>query len=139
MKVATFILIGLSTGTASIASAGEIRFMEGAKCTQNHKGETSDAPGQDINFKKEKYKKKGFDNDDAKSLALFNVRAGTRVRVYDDPDGKTKDDWTDIIVKRYVQELCVNSFERVYENADVKVTWHENNGLDGKVSHVKVD
>ncbi len=75
----------------------------------------------------------------ARSVSLFNVRVGAVIRVYDDPKGKTSDDWTQIVVKRSVQEICVKSFEHTYEDNDVKVTFHRNNGLDGKVSYCRVD
>ena len=135
MKPTHVIAITLVTCFTSLATAGEIRFMEGNNCTQNQKGELTDAAGQKINFKKAK----GFTNDDARSVSLFNVRTGAIIRVYDDPKGKVSDDWTEIVVKRSVQEICVKSFENTYEDNDVKVTFHRNNGLDGKVSSCRVN
>ena len=84
-----------------------IRFMEGKDCSQNHKGECTDEPGQKINFKKTD----GFTNDYARSCTLLNVRAGAVIRVYDSPDGKTGDDWTEIVVRKQVQRYCIGSFE----------------------------
>ena len=114
---------------------GHIRFREYNHCEGNHKGECTDQSGTKINFKNTD----GFTNDDARSAQLLNVRAGAVIRVYDSPVGKTSDDWTEIVVKKQVQEYCVKTFEETYEDDIVRVTYHRNNGLDGKVSRVEVD
>lgn len=129
-------LIVLSAALLGISvHAGEIRFMEGNNGTQNQKGECSDAPGTKINFKKTK----GFTNDDARSVILFDVRAGAVIRIYDDPDGKTSDDYMEIKVKKQVQKYTINTFEQDINDETVEATYHRNNGLDGKVSRVEVD
>jgi Metallo-peptidase family M12 len=78
------------------------------------------------------------DNDEARSLRLFDVPAGRVLRFYDDPGGSTQDDWTEITVKRNIREKLVNSFERNLEDGDVRVEYHRNNGLDGKVSRLQI-
>ena len=78
------------------------------------------------------------DNDEARSLRLFEVPAGRVLRFYDDPKGSTSDDWTEITVKRNVREKLIDSFERSFEDADVLVQYHRNNGLDGKVSRLQI-
>ncbi len=116
-------------------NAGSIRFMEANECGENQKGECEDKAGTRIDFKKTE----GFTNDDARSVTLLNVRKGAIIRVYDNPEGKEDDDYAEIVVKKEVQSYCVKSFENTYEDDTVKVTFHKNNGLDGKVSRVEVD
>ncbi|HEY0372500.1 MAG TPA: M12 family metallo-peptidase [Thermoanaerobaculia bacterium] len=78
------------------------------------------------------------DNDEARSLKLFEVPAGRVLRFYDDPNGNTGDDWTEITVKRNLIEKLIPSFERSFEDPDVVVQYHRNNGLDGKVSRLQI-
>jgi hypothetical protein len=78
------------------------------------------------------------DNDEARSLRLFEVPAGRVLRFYDDPGGSSQDDWTEITVKRNLKDKLIGSFERTFEDADVRVQYHRNNGLDGKVSRLQI-
>lgn len=120
---------------ATASSAGKIRFMEGNNGTQNQKGECTDTAGTRIKFSETD----GFTNDDARSVILFNVRAGATIRIYDNSDGKTSDDYMVIVVKKEVQEYTIGSFEENIDDDVVKATYYPNNGLDGKVSRVEVD
>ncbi len=135
MKPTHIIVVALAACFTSIATAGEIRFMKGNNCTQDKIGECTDEAGQKINFKMTK----GFTNDEASSVSLFNVRANAVICVFDDPDGTKYDDWTEIVVKCQAQKVCIKSFEQTYEDKNVKVTFHCINGLDGKVSHCTVN
>lgn len=79
------------------------------------------------------------DNDEARSILLHDVPAGKVLRFYDDPDGRFQDDdWTEIITKRAVARKYVDTFEQSFEDADVKVIFHRDNGLDGKISFAEV-
>ena len=64
--------------------------------------------------------------------------AGRVLRLFDSPDGNREDDWTEIVVKRNASEIRIASFERSFENDDVQVIYHRNNGLDGKVSRLVI-
>ena len=55
------------------------------------------------------------------------------------PKGKLDDDWCQIEVIGKQDEYTVDSFEHSYADSVVKVTFHRNNGLDGKVSMIRVD
>ncbi|HEX6100660.1 MAG TPA: phospholipase D-like domain-containing protein [Thermoanaerobaculia bacterium] len=77
-------------------------------------------------------------NDEARSLMLYDWPAGRVIVLYDDPGGSKGDDWTVIVPKRNLRELKIGSFERSFENADVRVCRFENNGLDGKVSRIAI-
>ena len=104
-------------------------------CGEGHLATMLDVRGQCYNLKDSKVMK----NDEAASLVLQNVRKGAKITIYDNPDGKTNDDWAVIEVLKTASSYTVNSFERSYEDAHVRVTFHRKNGLKGKVSRVVID
>lgn len=114
---------------------GTLTFRENNGCGGDAKS-FSDAPG---NYTMGNY---GW-NDEARSLELFNVGAPTTIYVYDSSSGSTTDDWTEIHISASVSYLCINTFHQtvtLYENGN-EVGWMNNrynNGLDGKVSLVRV-
>jgi hypothetical protein len=79
------------------------------------------------------------DNDEARSFVLVNVPAGTVLQFFDDPGGSTEDDWVEIEITRDVALLTVGSFEKSGQQGDIVVTYHEHDGLDGKVSRLQID
>lgn len=109
---------------------GIIVFYEGNNGTQNIVQTVEDIPGQ--NFRP-------VQNDEIRSLKLYGVRAGCVIKVYDSPDGSTNDDFCIIEVKKVSPEYTVNTFERSYEDDTVVVAFIRNNGLDGKVSRIRID
>jgi phosphatidylserine/phosphatidylglycerophosphate/cardiolipin synthase-like enzyme len=75
------------------------------------------------------------DNDEARSILLHDIPAGRVFRFYDDPDRRYQDDdWTEIVVKRPVSRKYLSTFEQSFEDDDIRVMYHRNNGLDGKIS-----
>ncbi|WP_260957627.1 hypothetical protein [Pseudomonas citri] len=81
----------------------------------------------------------GCGNDEARSMRLRGVKAGTRISIYDSPDGNLKDDHAYIDVKRDIgidESVVIGTFERNDDNADYKLAYVRNNGLDGKVSRI---
>ena len=110
--------------------SGIIAFYEGNNATQNILQTVEDAPGQDF---------KPAQDDAIRSLKLFNVRPGAEIRLYDSPDGATNDDFCIINVKRPSPEYIVATFERTFEDEYVRVTFIRNNGLDGKVSRIRIN
>jgi phosphatidylserine/phosphatidylglycerophosphate/cardiolipin synthase-like enzyme len=75
------------------------------------------------------------DNDEARSMLLHDVPAGKVFRFYDDAyHAWSDDDWTEVYVKRAISRKYLDSFESTFEDDDVKVVYHRNNGLDGKIS-----
>lgn len=132
----TCLAVALFACLMSNVHAGTIDLYEGNNGTQNKIGTITDEAGQSINLKKHD----DIDNDEARSLTLNDVREGAVIKLYDDPKGNANDDdWVEIHVKKSSQQYTVNTFEKTYEDDFVKVTYHPNNGLDGKVSHIKVD
>ncbi|MBO9730746.1 MAG: hypothetical protein J7623_19040 [Chitinophaga sp.] len=109
---------------------GIIVFYEGNNGTQNIVQTVEDTPGQ--NFRPVK-------NDEIRSCKLYGVRPGCEIMAYDSPDGSTSDDFTIINVKRISPEYTVDTFERSYEDEYVVVSFIRNNGLDGKISRIKIN
>ena len=113
---------------------GFIAFYEGNNGTQN---KVCELPIRDrtINFQNHN----SCDNDEARSAVLTFLNPGTIIRVYDSPSCSTSDDWTRIDIKEYTERYVINSFENSFENSRLKVVHHHDNGLDGKVSCVKIE
>ncbi len=113
---------------------GTIHFYSGNNATGTNFYTINDTAGQSINLKSMSGK-----NDVARSLKLVNAITGVVIKVYDSPDASTSDDWAEIEVLKQVPDCVVGTFERTYTDPDgvYRQTFHRNNGLDGKVSHVK--
>lgn len=83
----------------------------------------------------------GCENDEIRSVGLRGLAAGTRIEFYDSPAASEEDDFTFIEIKNTIpldKEVIVGSLEGDQENFWYRKTAFHNNGLDGKVSRVKV-
>ncbi|SFD84029.1 hypothetical protein SAMN05518672_103455 [Chitinophaga sp. CF118] len=109
---------------------GIIAFYEGNNATENVVQTIEDSPGQDF---------RPVRNDEIRSAKIYGVRPGCEIRVYDSSDGSTSDDFCIVNVKRSIPEYIINTFERTYEDEYVRVTFIRNNGLDGKISRIRVN
>jgi hypothetical protein len=114
-------------------------FFEGNNATQQICGSL---PRYDKNYSSSKMeinakKSSWIENDEARSVLVQNGKAGDVLRVYDNPDGKTDDDWAVITLKKDVAYLVIGTFEQTYENELYKIDFHRKNGLDGKTSCFK--
>jgi len=87
-------------------------------------------PGQDFRPRQ---------NDEARSVKLLNVRTRSVISVFDSPSGSTTDDFCVIQVKRSAPEYTVGTFERSYEDEYALVSYARKNGLDGKVSRIRIN
>jgi len=112
---------------------GTMTFREDNGCLDDSNGSLTDRSRNTVRFPDND----SFSNDDARSLQLSNVHAGSIIRVFDSPDGATNDDWTQIFVKA-TQFGCIGTFQSSSNSATLKVDHHPVNGLDGKVSRVEV-
>ena len=135
IKLAAFglslLLFTMSLAIATPAYAGSITLYEGNGGQQDVVAVYADRP--DVS-------QRVSPNDEARSLALNDVSALTKITVYDDPNGAEDDDYTVIKVKQNTPaQLVVGTFESGFENEYVKVEHAHNNGLDGKVSRIKIE
>jgi hypothetical protein len=128
-------LPALAVLSAAPAMAGKIRFFEGNNGGQDNVGTVSADEAASINFKD---KGNGLTNDEARSVRIWYATPGTVITVYDDPGGKENDDWARITV--YGDgDFTIGTFEKSVRTDNYVVEYHHKNGLDGKVSHVKVE
>ena len=84
---------------------------------------------------------RGCENDEARSMKLRGISAGTRVMVYDSPGGSITDDYAVIDIKRDIgldEAITVSTFERNEDNADFRLVYVRENGLDGKISRIVI-
>lgn len=109
---------------------GQIVLYEGNGGSQDIVQAFEDIPGQNSRVNP---------NDEARSLKLLDVRSGAVIRVFDDGNGSTQDDFCVIRVKQRLPEYTVGTFERSYEDLYVSVSSAYRNGLDGKVSRIRID
>ncbi|WP_121626880.1 hypothetical protein [Poseidonibacter antarcticus] len=78
------------------------------------------------------------ENDEAKSVILYNIPAGKRLSVYDNPHGDLNDDWAEIYVKKDIKEMTINSFEQNKNYTNYEIHFYPKNNLNGKISYLKV-
>lgn len=80
----------------------------------------------------------GIPNDEARSVVLRHIPAGTRLQFFNSPGCGEDDDWGEIVAKEYINERMIYTFELVYEDDEIYVAWNNRGGLDGKVSCIRV-
>lgn len=84
---------------------------------------------------------RGCEEDEIRSMELDGISAGTRIELYDSPSADRQDDFTIIDVKQSVplgQRVRINSLEGSEDNFWYRKLAFRNNGLDGKISRIKV-
>ena len=109
-------------------------FYQGNHTTQDLLCAVNATEKQELNFHSFKCQ-----NDEARSVKLKNIPAGTRIMVFDSPNGSMSDDYTIIdVIKQTPYFYEIPSFENNIENDVIKLEHFPVNGLDGNVSHVKV-
>ncbi|HPA57208.1 MAG TPA: hypothetical protein PLT70_07245 [bacterium] len=122
-------------------------FYEGPNCEQQVKGLFEAGSTGDTYYEKcEGYSVNGTcDNDEINSLLIQpGVLKGKDVRVYDDSDGTLNDDYTSIYRGQLTLDapFCINGFEHDTSDreseAGITVNYHPNNGLNGKISYIKI-
>ena len=80
-----------------------------------------------------------FENDEASSMRIQNIRPGAIVRVFDNSQGRTDDDWAQLLVMRSTSTWCIGTFESGIPGLGaLRMQYHRDNGLNGKVSRVEV-
>jgi phosphatidylserine/phosphatidylglycerophosphate/cardiolipin synthase-like enzyme len=77
-------------------------------------------------------------NDEARSLVLHDFPASKAIFLHDDSGGDAGDDWAVIVPKRDIAHATVGSFDRSFETDDFKLCAFPRDGLDGRVSRMRV-
>ncbi len=115
------------------ALAGRFQLREGNGGTQGHVYTVSDHQNRVV--RKGDW---GFTNDEARSVRLQYAKPGTWLRVFDDSDGRTNDDWAEIYVRKAARDIVIPTFQQNADNEYYWIRYYRKNGLDGKVSRVQV-
>ena len=123
----------LSSNTGVCRQRKQLTFFEDPGCRGDNVGWVTDRSGNAVDFEESA----GFDDDDAESLHLNNIPAGTIIRVFDDEGGSESDDFTKILVKS-VTQFCLGGFETSFDSSAFKVDFHRVDDLDDEVSRVDV-
>lgn len=84
-------------------------------------------------------KQYGGQNDEIRSAVMEYLPVGSVITVYDNPDGKTDDDWSVVTIKQYDDQITIPHFEQETNSSKYKLEYHKKNGLNGKISCVKVN
>jgi hypothetical protein len=81
-----------------------------------------------------------FENDEAQSMTLGSVSAGTIIRISDRSDGSRSDDVSEFFVRsKTTPTYCVPTFERAtFSDANIEARWNQGDNLDEKVSRAEV-
>lgn len=128
------ILLASLLTSFSFSALADISFYSNFNGLGNKINSLKDNEDRDINLKQVS----GWKNDEIKSLRLQSVTPGTIIRLYDNPDAKTNDDWVEIKVKQLKPEIIIDNLEENRNPSDYQQKFHRVNGLNGKVSHIKV-
>ncbi|GFM71291.1 hypothetical protein PSCICL_22830 [Pseudomonas cichorii] len=83
----------------------------------------------------------GCENDEAKSMTLSGITKGTRITLYDNPNGRRSDDYAVIDIKRDIginESVLIPKFDKSRKNADYQMVFASNNNLNGKVSRIEI-
>ena len=139
----TKLLLPLLAGMAMVgqAQANDLFFYEGNNCTQSRLFSYDTR-----RFANDNCQNSGAcdgNNDEARSvLVMPGAKARARIQVFDDPKASSADDFTIIEITNPQQipaaGYCVGSFERDTRAHGVLVEHGHHNGLDGKISRVRV-
>ncbi|MBI0434368.1 hypothetical protein [Roseomonas sp. KE0001] len=146
-RLATCLLGGcLALSAAGQAKAlDDLIFYEGNGCTQDIVFTYDSRVARNDNCKRSG--PCDGDNDEARSLRILKSAAmNTRIVVFDSPDARQDDDFTviDILRPDFMEDqgYCLRSFEQNFdtprENQGILVDYVRKNGLDGKISRVRV-
>lgn len=110
------------------------RFYEGNNATQDLVGTLDLSNNANIALKNSV-----IENDEIRSMIINSPKGGTLMTVYDDPDGKTTDDWAEVYIKKDGDQIQVDTFEKYVDADGFRVVPHYVNGLDGKISYIRVN
>jgi hypothetical protein len=91
------------------------------------------------------FKEKGnCANDEAVSISFSNIPAGSIISLYDDPHCEEDDDWVKFtffyeVNWTYAHNLEINQTTTENNHDVFKQTYHDKNGLNGKVSCIMIN
>lgn len=148
-KIMVAVLAGTAAFSAQAANAaeGDIAFYDSDDCVSKYGPANMNSGYGSPHFDSEAHTRVNckyseackYVNDEIKSVWIAaTVRPGTRIKVWDSPDGSFKDDWAEIVVKAVKPNgagstygrngVCIGSFQSIYSGADYQLYYHRVNG-----------
>ncbi len=85
------------------------------------------------------------EDNEIRSVVLENVKAGTKMRLYDNNWGHKDDSWAELTVKQPHPHYVLHSFRSNYEDEFVKAEYHKSNhfkgrhGMNDQISRIEID
>lgn len=140
-----FVSVAITLSATPALAVSDLIFYEGNGCSQDIVFAYDSRRSANDNCKKSGPCK--GDNDEARSLRILkSVKKGATIIVYDSPNADETDDWTKITIydNRFIppEGYCLRSFEQNFlnpsENSGIRVEYVNKNGLDGKISRVRI-
>ena len=123
--------------TAQIAHAGQVEFYEGGSQGGDRVGTLPDHQQADLKLKNGNIW--GGANDEIRSIKLKWVTPGTMIEVFDSPSASRNEDYAQIVVKRWAEEIPINGLESNRSNGLYDMVYVKQDGnLNGKVSRIKL-
>lgn len=122
---------------AHSAYAGHIEFYEGGSQGGDRIGTLPDDKTADLRLTNDNYW--GGANDEIRSIKLKWVTPGTIIEVFDSPSASRNQDYAQIAVHRWVEEININGLESNRSNQNYSMVYYQEDGnLNGKVSRIRV-
>ena len=118
---------------------GGIIAYEGNNATQDVVCAFSTALRRNINMKGSDSERHGCENDEMRSIVLDRIKAGQRITFFDSPDGDENDDYAVLDILKDTRSAVIPTFEKSVLNENYRLTFHKKNGLDGKISYIKIE
>ena len=114
---------------------GEVRFYEGAGCSQHYIGKISSEidHGWDLSLLSSP-----IPNGEAKACTLIQVQAGAKLRVFDSSFGSPEGNCAEITVLSYVEDRCIPSFSETIADGEVEVRVHNSKGTLGPITRIEM-
>jgi len=126
----------LFTSTGICRAPSRITLLSDAGCGGSSDGWLTGRSGSAVNLSAND----AFDNDDAESMRLTNIKAGAIIRVFDSPSGSQQDDFVNVLVKTATgPALCLPTFEFSQITPTLTTSYTSfGNDLDDAVSRIEV-
>ncbi len=114
---------------------GEIRFFEGAGCSQHLIGRIKSEFDHEWDLS---LISSPIPSGEVQSCTLIQVQAGAKVRVFDSSFGSPRENCAEIAVLSYVENRCIPSFSEAIADGEVEVRVHNSNGTLGPITRIEM-
>jgi len=114
---------------------GEIRFFEGAGCSQHLIGRINSEFDHEWDLS---LISSPIPNGAVQSCTLIQVQAGAKIRVFDSSYGSSQENCAEIAVLSYVEDRCIPSFSEAIADGEVELRVHNSKGTLGPITRIEM-